>query len=492
MEATYDFGVIGLGVMGESLLRNVADRGYAVIGLDNDPAKADAVTQHPEGRQVRGTTELNAFLAHLKTPRSVLIMVPAGPPVDAVIKELLPLLSPEDLLIDGGNSHFPDTDRRTRQVREAGFRFMGMGVSGGQAGARFGPSLMPGGDPEAYLRVQPVLEAIAARVHNEPCVAYLGRGAAGHYVKMVHNGIEYGLMQLISEAYDLLHRGLHLTPARLAQVFDTWNQGELAAYLVEITGDIFRQRDDQSDDYLIDRILDAARQKGTGRWTSQSALELGVPTPNIDVAVTMRYLSALKEAREAGQDVLLGPEIDHQADEEERIQLTAEIGNALYFGFLMTFAQGMALLRAASEAYDFGLQLGEVARVWRGGCIIRARLLDPIAAAYQHRPDTAQLLFDDHLAKRAGQEQADARHVVAWAAHHGLPVPGLSVALAYYDGYRSGRLPANLIQAQRDFFGAHTYERLDQPGTFHTEWAGGAAEQADQVAPDPPPRATHG
>ncbi|MGB3617478.1 MAG: NADP-dependent phosphogluconate dehydrogenase [Catalinimonas sp.] len=490
MEPKYDFGVVGLGVMGYSLLLNVADRGYAVIGLDNDQEKADALTRDTGEQPVEGTTSVESFVGGLKQPRRILIMVPAGGPVDAVIETLKPHLAPGDLLIDGGNTHFSDTDRRAREVAEAGFRYLGMGVSGGQAGARYGPSMMPGGDAEAFKTVQPILEAIAARVYDEPCVAYLGRGAAGHYVKMVHNGIEYGMMQLIAEAYDLLHRGLHFTPTRLHRQFREWATGELESYLIEITADIFAQADDHSDGALIDRILDAARQKGTGKWTSQSALDLGVPTPNIDVAVTARYLSALKDERVEAAEALLGPEVDYDTDEEEREQIAGEIRNALFFGFVMCFAQGMALLRAASEAYDFGLNLADVARVWRGGCIIRARMLEPIGAAYQYTPDLPNLLMDDHLAKRVGQEQVDTRDVVAWAAHHGIPTPGLSVALSYYDAYRSARLPANLTQAQRDYFGAHTYERTDRDGTFHTEWKTTGTEKRDVPTRDEAPRST--
>ncbi|SDL63456.1 6-phosphogluconate dehydrogenase [Catalinimonas alkaloidigena] len=465
---TYDFGVIGLGVMGHSLILNIGDHGFSVVGYDTDSAKAQSLTDETGDQPIRGTASLEEFVDLLEKPRRILMMVPAGGPVDAVIKAISPLLDEGDLLLDGGNSHFPDTERRAKELAAKKLRFFGMGVSGGQEGARRGPSIMPGGDKEAYERVRPVLEAIAAKVKDEPCVAYMGSGAAGHYVKMVHNGIEYSIMQLISEAYDLMQRGLGLRPEELHEVFKAWDDDELQSFLIEITAAIFDQRlEDQPDSYLVDFILDSAKQKGTGKWTSQSALDLGVPTPNIDVAVTMRYLSALKPQRMEASETLLGPPSQF---EEDRDSVIGEIRNALSFAFIVTFAQGMALLRAASDEYNYGTDLASVARIWRGGCIIRARLLEDISAAYTHQPDLPNLMMDDHLAKLLSQEQVDARNVVARAAYYGIPVPGLSVALAYYDAYRSARLPSNLIQAQRDYFGAHTYERTDLEGTFHTEW----------------------
>jgi 6-phosphogluconate dehydrogenase len=387
--------------------------------------------------------------------------------VDALIEELLPILEPGDLIIDGGNSHFSDTDRRSRTLADQGFLFMGMGISGGESGARFGPSLMPGGSREGYGRVEAILTAAAARVNGDPCVAYMGPGAAGHYVKMVHNGIEYGLQQLLAETYDLLKLGLGLDNDELSEIFARWNEAEFQSFLVEITAKIFRQEDPQTGQRLVDVILDVARQKGTGIWTSQEAREQRVPAPTLDLAVTLRNLSELKEERQAASRMLTGPTPAPAADREASI---GRIKKALYAAFIVTYAQGLALLRRGSATRGYDLDLETVARVWRGGCIIRAGLLEDIRLAHKKNPDLQNLLLDPHLGREITDRQAHWRAVVQQAVARGVPVPGLSVSLVYFDAYRRARLPANLIQAQRDFFGSHTYERIDQPGTFHTEW----------------------
>lgn len=463
-----DVGLIGLGVMGRNLAYNIADHGYSVAGYDRDGGKAkELVGGAVRGQTIRGSASLKEFIRLLRRPRTVILLVPAGAAVDRVINQLLPYLEPGDLIIDSGNSRYGDTDRRGRSVAAKGLLFMGMGISGGERGARYGASLMPGGPREAYERVRPVLEAVAARVDGEPCVTYLGSGSAGHYVKMVHNGIEYGLMELIAETYDLMNRGLGLSAGELHLVYDQWNAGELKGYLLEITARIFARRDERSGRPLVDMILDRARQKGTGEWTASDALELEVPTPTIDVAVVMRDLSGRKSEREAAARVLTGPSVVFSGDRQSFLD---RLEKALYAGMIITYAQGMGLLGEASRAYGYQLKLEEVARIWQGGCIIRAGVLRHIRAAYQARPELANLLLDPQLGSEVVRRQVDLRQVVSTAAEMGLAIPGLAVSLAYFDAYRSSRLPANLIQAQRDYFGAHTYERVDGPGVFHTDW----------------------
>jgi 6-phosphogluconate dehydrogenase len=398
-----------------------------------------------------------------------MMLVPAGPPVDAVIRDLLPYLENDDLIIDGGNSFFKDTDLRAKTLSARDLSYMGVGISGGEHGARTGPSLMPGGPHPAYDRVQAIFESVAAQVGGEPCVTYLGPGSAGHYVKMVHNGIEYGLMQLIAESYDLLKRGSGLNDDKLHEVYDQWNQTDLSSYLLEITANIFCQPDEVTGSRLIDVILDEARQKGTGMWTSQDAMDLGVPTPSIDAAVSMRNLSALRDQREAAGKVLARPV---QPGGQDLPVFLNQLQHAMYASMVTVYAQGMALLRQASAAYGYELKLADVARIWRGGCIIRSALLEPIRAAYQAQPDLPNLLVDPHLSAEVMSSQEDLRKVVAIAAQSGIPAPGMAASLAYLDAYRSAWLPANLIQAQRDYFGAHTYERVDNRGTFHTRWEG--------------------
>jgi 6-phosphogluconate dehydrogenase len=463
----YDIGVVGLGTMGRNLALNIAEHGYTVVGLDRDPARTHILRTDAGELRIDGTDRPGAFAEVLKQPRAVLMLVPAGAPVEAVIHELTPLLAPGDLLIDGGNSHFTNTDTHAKALGMKGLMFMGLGVSGGEAGARHGPSLMPGGPREAYDRVRPILEAVAAQVDGEPCVAYLGPGSAGHYVKMVHNGIEYGLMELIAEAYDLMTRGLGMTAVQMHDVFHGWNESELNSFLIEITVLVLGRKDTKTGRPLVDLILDVARQKGTGKWTSQDAMELQVPIPTIDAAVAMRDLSAYDQERAAASQTLTGP---RNAFDGDRTVFLTHLHQALYAAMIITYSQGMALLHRASNAYGYHISLEAVARIWRGGCIIRAAVLEDIRAAYKKRPDLENLLLNPRLSDAVMSRQDDLRAVVRTAVGLGLPAAGFMAAMSYYDGYRSARLPANLVQAQRDCFGAHTYERVDADGVFHTQW----------------------
>lgn len=463
----FQIGMIGLGVMGRNLLLNMADHGFSVAGYDKDLAKVQTLRQEAQDRDVLAAGSLQELVARLEKPRAVMMLVPAGSPVDAVIRDVLPYLEPGDLIIDGGNSYYKDTQLRQQSLADRQIRFLGVGISGGESGARHGPSMMPGGPLDAYERVRPIFEAAAAKVNGEPCVTYLGPGPSGHYVKMAHNGIEYGLMELIAESYDLMKRGLGMSDQELRQVYAAWNQKKLNSYLIEITANIFEEIDPETGKPLIDVILDEAKQKGTGKWTSQDAMDLQVPVPTIDAAVAMRNLSAFKVEREAASGLLEGPTPAIQGDRNVFIK---RLGNALYAGLILTFAQGMAQLKAASEAYEYGLKLEDVARIWRGGCIIRAALLEDIRSAYHARPDLPNLLLDRKLGGEVWEFQSDLRAVVKAGVDAGLPVPALMVSLGYYDGYRSANLPANLTQAQRDYFGSHTYERVDEKGAFHTEW----------------------
>ena len=463
-----ELGMIGLGVMGRNLLLNIADHGFPVAGWDQDPAKVEALRQEGRGLPVQAAEGLEDLLAGLRAPRAVMLLVPAGAPVDAVIGELVPLLRPGDLIIDGGNSFFKDTDRRAAALAGQGLLFLGLGISGGEEGARRGPSLMPGGDPEAYRRVRPLLEAVAARA-PEPCVAHVGPGSAGHFVKMVHNGIEYALMELIAEGYDLMKRGLGLDNGEIRRVFEGWSGG---GYLMEITARIFARQDQRSGRELIDAVAGVARQKGTGMWTSQCAMDLQVPAPTIDLAVVQRDLSAQDRLRDQA-GLALPRATGLRRHDGDRGVFLVHLDHALQAGRLMAFAQGLAVLGAASERYGYGLDLAAVAGLWRGGCIIRTPLLEDIRAAYRRRPQLENLLLDPELARAALAQEDGLRSVVCVGARLGLPIPGLMSALAYLDGLRSAWLPANLIQAQRDCFGAHGYERVDQPGSFHTDWEKG-------------------
>lgn len=464
MAGNYDFGLVGLGVMGRNFILNVADHNFSAYGLDTDAEKVEALKAEGAGRKVSGTTDKLDFVAQLSTPRKIMLLVPAGGPVDAVISDLRPHLDKGDLIIDGGNSFFTDTDRREEDLKKDGIYFIGSGVSGGAKGARFGPSIMPGGAEAAYNLVKPIFEAVSAKVEGTPCVDYLGQRSAGNYVKMVHNGIEYGLMQLISEAYAIMKSGLGLSNDALHELFDQWNNGRLQSFLVEITAEIFTRKDDLSDGYLVDSILDKAKQKGTGKWTSQNAMDLGMPIPSIDAAVSMRELSAMKAMREEA-DGKYGAK--GSAGDAPTVE---DVENALYFSFIVTYAQGMTQLAAASEEYEYGLDMETIAKIWRGGCIIRAGLLEDMRKAYDADPGLKSLLLDDQIAGKVKSTVAGARKVLGYAIASGTPMMSLAASLSYFDAFCSGKLPLNLIQAQRDHFGSHTYERIDREGIFHTEW----------------------
>jgi len=461
-------GMVGLGVMGRNLLLNMAEHGFTVAGYDKDPQKVTLLKAEAGGLPIQSANDIAGFIALLQVPRAIMLLVPAGPIVDNVIRDLLPHLHPGDMIIDAGNSHFTDTDLRQRTLEAKGLHFFGMGVSGGEEGARHGPSMMPGGPPDAYKVVQDILEAASAHVGSDPCVTYLGPRSAGHYVKMVHNGIEYGIMELIAETYDFLSRGVGLTDDELGKLFSSWNQEELNGYLVEITSEIFRKVDDITGKRLVDVVLDAAHQLGTGMWTSQDAFNLHVPTPTIDTAVMMRNLSGLQEQRAAFSQQY-GQKIQPLPSEQPKVIPQAR--RALYAAIITTYAQGFAQLSAASEAYNYNLDFQAVASIWRGGCIIRSKLLEPIRDAYTRQPQLLHLLLDKTLGKAVEECLDDLRNLVQVASTFNIPVPGFMATLAYIDSLRSMHLPANLIQAQRDFFGAHTYERVDERGVFHTEWA---------------------
>lgn len=463
----YDFGLVGLGVMGRNFILNVADNGFTASGYDLDVEKVDALKKEGgDVEKVDATTDLNTFVQSLARPRKIMLLVPAGKIVDAVIESLLPYLDTDDLIIDGGNSFFTDTDRREAYLQEKGIHFFGAGVSGGAKGARLGPSIMPGGNREAYKEVQPIFEAVSAKYKGEPCVAYLGPKSAGNYVKMVHNGIEYGLMQLTSEIYDLLKKAGNLDNDELHQTFAAWNKGRLQSFLVEITSEIFEQKDDNGDGRLVDKILDKAKQKGTGKWTSQNAMDLGIPIPSIDIAVSMREISALKDER-VQADALYDRPTPEAIDKIELVKMAEE---AMYFSFIVTYAQGLHQLADASREYGYELDIAVIAKIWRAGCIIRAGLLADITEAFQKNKDVPNLLLSPSFIEKVKSTVGSARSLVSYSAKNGIPLPGLSNSLTYFDAYTSSRLPLNLIQAQRDYFGSHTYERLDQEGIFHTEW----------------------
>lgn len=466
-----EIGIVGLGTMGRNLALNFADRGFRVAGYDLDAGKVGQLKAEAGDRGVSALQTADAFIESLRRPRAALMLVPAGKAVDSVIHDLAPRLGAGGLLIDGGNSHFRDTDRRIDELARFDLGYLGVGVSGGEEGARRGPSLMPGGSREAYERIRGVFEAAAARVDGEPCVAWLGPGSAGHFVKMVHNGIEYGIMQLIAETYDLMHRGLGLNDDELHDVYEEWNRGDLASYLLEITARIFRVIDPETGGRLVDLIRDEARQLGTGMWTSQAAMDLGVPIPTIDAAVSMRSLSDMKLERKTASSSLSLTVKDQGIDGVSRASSLSMIENAFHAAVVVAYAQGMALLRRASDAHAYGLDLEAVSRIWRGGCIIRAALLDRIRAAYRRRSDAPNLLLDADLGGAVIRRRGDLQAVVSMAAQAGIPAAAMMASLAYLDAYRTGRLPANLIQAQRDYFGAHTYERIDRDGTFHTDWS---------------------
>jgi len=462
-----NFGVIGLAVMGQNLALNVESKGHPVAVYNRTADRTKAFAERTQGRKVVPAYTLQEFVATLDRPRAVLVMVKAGSPVDEVLAELFPLLAPGDLVMDGGNSHYDDTDRRLKLAEERGLLYLGVGISGGEAGALHGPAIMAGGHLEGYARVKGILTKIAAQGPEGPCCGYFGPGSAGHYVKMVHNGIEYAIMQTLAEAYDLMKRGLGMSPPEMADVFGEWNRGELGSYLVEITERILRHADPATGAPLVELIKDTAQQKGTGKWSTQSALDIGAPAPTIAAAVFARIVSALKDERAHAEKLIPGPEPHLAAD---RAGFLADLHHAVYLTAVSAYAQGLRQLRDASQEWGYGLDLAEVARVWMAGCIIRAKLLVPIRRALTAQPDLPILFLAEPFRSRWRDHHTSLRRIVAEAHRHGIPTPAMSSALEFGDAYRTGRLPANLIQAQRDWFGAHTYERVDKPGTFHTEW----------------------
>lgn len=466
-----DIGLIGLAVMGQNLVLNMNDHGYTVAVYNRTTSKVDDFLEGPaHGTRVIGTHSIEELIHKLKRPRRVMLMVKAGEPVDDFINLCIPYLQPGDIIIDGGNSLFTDTNRRCLALKDKGILYIGAGISGGEEGARHGPSIMPGGDPEAWPYVKEIFQSISAKVDGEPCCDWVGDQGAGHYVKMVHNGIEYGDMQLISEAYTLLKNALELNPKELHQTFAEWNKGDLDSYLIEITAKIFEVNDEDGK-LLLDKILDVAGQKGTGKWTVINALDLGMPLTLISEAVFARCLSALKDERIAASFLLKGPDKKFEGD---RQAFTHAIRQALYASKIISYTQGFMLMQQAAHEYHWNLNYGGIALMWRGGCIIRSQFLGKIKEAFTHNPALKSLLLDEYFLKELQERQNGWRQVVSKAAELGIPIPCFSTALAFYDGYRSAQLPANLLQAQRDFFGAHTYERIDQPRGkfFHTNWTG--------------------
>lgn len=467
--AKQQIGVIGLAVMGKNLALNMESRGYSVAVYNRTYAKTEDFLQNEaKGKDFVGAKTIEEFVNALEKPRKIMLMVKAGQATDATIESLMPYLEKGDILIDGGNTLYEDTMRRNRKLDESGIHFIGTGVSGGEEGALNGPSLMPGGQKEAYDLVAPIFEAISAKVDGEPCVTYIGPNGAGHFVKMVHNGIEYGDMQLIAEAYFIMKHVLGMDAKELHEVFSEWNKGELDSYLIEITADIFTKVDEETGKPLVEVIMDKAGQKGTGKWTSKNALDLGVPLPLITESVFARFISSLKDERVKASKVLSGPtNVKYDGDRKELIEA---IRRALYMSKITSYAQGFAQMRAASDEYGWDLKYGDIAMIWRGGCIIRAQFLQKIKEAFDRDPQLANLMLDPYFKEIVENYQSALRKVVSIAIEHGIAVPTFASAIAYYDSYRSEDLPANLIQAQRDYFGAHTYERKDKEGTFHTEW----------------------
>jgi 6-phosphogluconate dehydrogenase len=463
----YAFGMIGLGTMGRNLLLNMADHGYAVAGHDKDATKVEQLDKDAEGKPVKGFGDPTEFVQSLTTPRAIIMLVPAGKIVDSVIEELVPLLEKGDILIDGGNSHFTDTNRRVEELEAKGLHFFGMGISGGEEGARRGPSMMPGGDKDAYNVMKPILEAIAAKVDGEPCVTYIGPGASGHFVKMVHNGIEYGLMQLIAETYELLKNGLKLTDGEIKDVFTKWNEGKLKSFLIDITKDIFGYMAPGTDHLLLNDIKDEARAKGTGKWTSQVAMDLQAPIPTVDTAVSMRDLSKYKSLREKAAAIYSLEETQLNVEKEHFLH---SLENAFYFSMIITYAQGMHLLSLASAEYKYDLNLADIAKIWRGGCIIRSEFLNDIYSAFKTDEHLEHLLIDAQVAATVNDLTADTRLFISHAVVEGIAVPAFAASLSYFDNFRNKRMPSNLTQAQRDYFGAHTYELIGKEGVFHTQW----------------------
>jgi 6-phosphogluconate dehydrogenase len=475
----YDIGLIGLAVMGENLVLNMENHGFSIAVFNRTTSKVDTFMQgRAKGKNIKGCYSVRELVTNLKRPRKVMLLVKAGKPVDEFIDMLLPHLDQGDIIIDGGNSYFPDTIRRTKYVEGKGLLYIGTGVSGGEEGALKGPSIMPGGSDKAWSHVKDIFQSIAAKVaDSSPCCEWVGHDGAGHFVKMVHNGIEYGDMQMISEAYFIMKKVLNMTPQDMQPVFEEWNKGELDSYLIEITADIMGKLDDETDKPMLDVILDTAGQKGTGKWTSQTALDVGVPAPTVAEAVFARTMSAIKEERVAASQQLKGPFPQFTGDKKDFIE---NIRQALYASKICSYAQGFQLMRMAAIEYNWRLNFGDIALMWRGGCIIRAQFLEEIKAAFDKNPDLQNLLLDQYFKDAIENNQSAWRIVIAKSIEFGIPVPAFSSALAYYDGYRSAVLPANLLQAQRDYFGAHTYERIDKPRGefFHTNWTGRGGKTA--------------
>ena len=461
----FDFGLVGLGVMGRNFILNVAENGFSCIGLSSSIESIKILRKEGKDFIVDGTQSEKEFLNSLSRPRKVMLLVPAGEPVDSTIKKLQPYLNKDDIIIDGGNSHYDDTERRYKYLKEKNIKFIGAGVSGGSKGARFGPSIMPGGDKDSYEIIKPIFESVSAKVKGEPCVTYLGNTSSGHYVKMIHNGIEYGIMQLISESYHILKNGLNKENIEIYNTFKKWNDGMLNSYLVEITRDVFKVKDEKSENYLIDLILDKAKQKGTGKWTSQSAMDFGVSIPTIDSSVSMRIISSFKETRIKAQKLyskkIISPTSSIKSDDIEK---------ALIFSFIITFAQGLSQLKIVSEEKSYNLNYEKICKIWRGGCIIRAQLLEGFMQAYRKNSSLDNLIFDENISEIINKTVLSIRKVSIYCIENNIPSHALLSSLSYFDSIKSSMLPMNLIQAQRDYFGEHTYERIDKEGLFHTDW----------------------
>lgn len=464
-QAKFAFGMVGLGTMGRNLLLNMADNGFTVTGYDKSEKMLQKLEEEGKAHHLKGFSAIEDFVNSLQSPRTIILLVPAGAIVDSVILELQPLLNEGDIIIDSGNSYFADTNRRYLELKEKGIHFFGMGISGGEEGARFGPSMMPGGDQQAYAVVKDMLEAVSAKVNGDPCVTYIGAGASGHFVKMTHNGIEYAIMQLLAEAYAIMKNGLGYDNTQIQQVFEHWNNGRLKSFLMEITKDVFSVKDDQTDNFLVDVIKDEAKSKGTGKWTSQVAMDVEIPIPIIDSAVSTRNLSKLKKLR---------VELDEAFELSEKMKANADFINdleeAFYFAMANAYAQGMHLLWKASIDYEYGLNMSEIAKIWRGGCIIRAEFLEDIYQAYKKQPDLQHLFSNENIQTKIKKSLKGTRNVVSSAINAGIAIPCFAAALTYFDTLKTGRMPSNLTQAQRDFFGAHTFERIDSEGIFHADW----------------------
>ena len=464
-KAKFDFGMVGLGTMGRNLLLNMADNGYAVTGYDKSEKMLEIFEEDGKAHNLKGFADINKFVDSLKSPRTIILLVPAGAIVDSVIAELTPLLAKGDIIIDSGNSHFTDTSRRDLELQKEGIHFFGMGISGGEEGARFGPSMMPGGDKQAYAVVEKMLQDVSAKVNGDPCVTYIGPGASGHFVKMTHNGIEYVIMELLAETYEILKNGLDYDNDQIQQVFEKWNNGRLKSFLMEITKDVFLFKDVKTGNLLVDEIKDEAKSKGTGKWTSQVAMDIETPIPSIDAAVATRNLSKLKGLR-----VELAKLYDPATQIKASKDFIDDLEETFYFAMASAYAQGMHLLKQASISYEYKLNLADIAKIWRGGCIIRAEFLEDIYKAYQKQPDLEHLYSDAEIQKKIKQSIKGTRNVVSSAIQAGIAIPCFAASLAYFDSLKTSRMPSNLTQAQRDFFGAHTFERIDSEGIFHADW----------------------